>query len=246
MHKPVTPQFEPQVHTRDTIVEITSTGDIEPLLAAPQRNLTKLGLFVDDNTTGYRDTAFDPKKEDKFIGHQEMLETTGDALLGADDSKPAIDLPNSAEKVVPAAQALLKHQTLFTELAPAAAAQVRWDQMVLAVDRAEKVERRLEHLKRRQENLEILYAHILTYLDNTVITAAKQADSTIKSHRGLTLALDKVSERVSGAAEKGQVTRRAVARALKRAGQKAVTLTAATPAVAPPAVAPAAPVKDKP
>ena len=155
--------FEPPVYTADTLVEITSTGAIDPLLNVPQRNQAKLGTVLMANAEGVCRTAFDPAQRGKFFEHLGALEEVGDAFLGATDLVEETSLPYCAEKVVPAGEALVEHRALLSELCPPVAGGVRWDSLAAAVDFAKLIEEREEDLERRRENLAIVKAHVLTH-----------------------------------------------------------------------------------
>ena len=203
--------FEPPVYTADTVVEITSTGAIDPLLNVPQRNQVKLGTVLMANAEGLCRTAFDPAQRGKFFEHLGALEEVGDAFIGATDLVEETSLPYCAEKVVPAGEALLKHRGLVTELCPTTAV-LRWDSLATAVRFTKTIEAREEDLERRRENLAIVKAHVLTFIDDEVTKAADLSASTTKHHRGLRIALEPVTDLISGAAEQGQKTRQIVAR----------------------------------
>lgn len=234
--------FEPPVYTADTIVEITSTGAIDPQLNVPQRNQAKLGTVLMANAEGLCRTAFDAAQRGKFFEHLGSLEAVGDAFLGATDLVEETSLPYCAEKVVPAGDALLEHRELVTELCPTTAVVVRWDSLATAVRFAKTIEAREEDLERRRENLAIVKAHVLTFIDDEVTKAADLSASTTKHHRGLRIALEPVTDLISGAAEQGQKTRQIVARALKRQAQKTPALTVvANPGTSAVAATPATP-----
>ena len=84
--------------TPDTVVEITSSGDLETVDAAP-RQTAKLGDVVTEALKGLGATYADPKRQDEFLGHQVTMEEVADAKLGATDDRALIAQPPGSERV---------------------------------------------------------------------------------------------------------------------------------------------------
>lgn len=214
------PNFGPPGFTPDTVVEITSTGEVDPVAPALQRNTEKLGNVVDDAIRGYRSFAFDPAQEDKFYDKVEVLESVADSIVGASDSMPEGTLPYNSEKVEDAADSLIENRQAFAEACPTVAAVVPWAQMATAAQRLKKIGRRKDSLERRLENIKIFEAHTLTFLADTLTRAHEHSASVIDGNRVLSGTFKPLTTLVRGAAEQGQQTKRVVARAIKRQGQK--------------------------
>lgn len=224
MSHTVTPQIDPPDYTADTVVEISSAGDLDPVLGAPQRNQGKLGSILAMHAQGIRDTSFDPAKEDECDTHREMVDAVEDALLGSTDALEPMDLPYCSEQVEPAVEAMLTNRPLLTANCPVVAAEVPWTKVESVKKRLKRVRRRKAHLERCLENTEFLEAHLLTFLSDTATRTFKLSFSTIDGNRTMRTAFAPLTKLVRGAAEKAQDTKRVVATALKRDAKKAITL----------------------
>ena len=224
----VTPRFLHHSYTADTVVEIDSSGAIDPQAPAPPRNVTKFGVVVDKSTQGYRDAVFDPKREDEFIESQELLETVGDTMLGATDQGDDVSLPGNWERVPAAADNLLENRNAFIEKCPVGAALVDWDAVALERERLKKITRRKQFTEERLENLAIAEANLLVSLEHRLSVAFNSSASSIDSTRTLRSTFKPLSTMVRGAAEQAQATKRVVARALKKQGRKGITFIPVT------------------
>ena len=103
MSKPaVMVQLDPPILTKDTKVEVTSTGEPELRPDAPARAVTTVGALVDTATQGFRETVFDPQKRAEFTQHATTLGAIEDARVGASDTLVEVSQPPSKEKVAAA------------------------------------------------------------------------------------------------------------------------------------------------
>ena len=103
--------------TPDTVVELTSSGDVEPVDAAPRQTF-KLGDVVDEATKGLRATYADQSKQAEYLGYQVTMEEVTDAKLGASDSMALAAQPPGSERVETAAESALEHKGTLVAMLP--------------------------------------------------------------------------------------------------------------------------------
>ena len=84
MSKPIVVlQLDQPTLTKDTKVEVTSTGELDVLDNAPQQLQNTIGALVDQATQGFRETVFDRKRDDEFAHHlDEAVEALGAGAQG--------------------------------------------------------------------------------------------------------------------------------------------------------------------
>lgn len=213
---PPSTNLDPPKLTPDTLVEITSTGDLETVDAAQQPQTSKLDDIVAKATVGIRDTYADPAKLTEYLKHDATVGEITDAKLGTNDSMVAIAQPAGSEKVEEAAEVTLAHKDVLIAAAPALRTQVDWNQTRDDVARLHTVSKVKARLQVRVDNLTALEAHLRTRIAGNLTLVNQQAGPVIENNRSLKASMSAFNAFFHGAAEQAAVTKRAVAKALKK------------------------------
>lgn len=218
MSKPaVMVQLDSPILTKDTKVEVTSTGELELRPEAPQRAVTTVGALVDAATQGFRETVFDPQKRAEFTTHATTLGAIEDARVGASDTLVEVSQPPSKEKVAAAVTAVMKHKSLLRDAAPVAFEQVVWPVLEQDAAHLAEVTEQKNRLEVRAHNLGVLQAHLRQRLYTGMQAVYKAADSSMQAHRSLGLALEPLTDLLTGAASQGVETKKGIQRAVAKA-----------------------------